>query len=84
MICEQCGEREAQFVSPGDWCEICWAKWWFEDMVPTDETVREELVAEAAKIFQNIIEITKLPEEEQLAAAKEIARKIVYPVKESK
>lgn len=81
IICEDCGEREAEFDAPGKWCEVCWARWWFTGMDPVDETVREELVTEAARIFQNIIEITKLPEKERLPAAKELARKIVNPVK---
>jgi len=81
MICEDCGEREAEFDAPGKWCEVCWAKWWYEDMNPKDEEEREGLVTEAARGFKNVIEITKLPKEEQMAAAKELAREIVCPVR---
>lgn len=79
MLCEKCGEREAEFVSPGNWCEVCWAEWWFEGMLPEDETVREELIEEASALFKNMIEITKLPKEERPAAIREIAKRIVQP-----
>jgi hypothetical protein len=48
-------------------------------MVPEDEQVRGELIEEASEIFENIIEITKLPEEERPAAIREIAKRIIQP-----
>lgn len=29
MLCERCNKRPTEYTSPGKWCELCWADWWF-------------------------------------------------------
>lgn len=40
MTCKGCHQAPATYDAPDDWCEFCWAKWWYEGC--DDEQLREE------------------------------------------
>ena len=80
MICEKCKKRETAYVSPGKWCEFCWSKWWYEEMIPENETAREEMIGEASKKFKDLTEITNLRGEDQPAAIRNLAERVIQPV----
>jgi len=39
--CTKCGLREAEYVVPGNWCEVCWIDWWCEGIFKKDWDARE-------------------------------------------
>ncbi len=53
MKCEKCHNAEATYESPGNWCDNCWANWWFEGYTP-EKRAKAEPFLFVCRAYKNL------------------------------